>query len=286
MTRNEHLTEILSKVQSVPTLPATVLRVMQMIEDPLCSAADLAQVIQADPAMAIKVLKLANSAYYGFRQKIATVPQAVTLLGFATLKNALLSAAVFDLFRLNTTGFDLAALWKHSVATATAAKLLAKRARFPNSEKAFTAGLLHDIGKVMIARYLPMSLATIVQAVRDEGLPMAAAEQRTIGLAHPAFGAWVMARWGLPSVLVEAVEYHHCPTKAQYSFDLAALVYLANALTHRAGIGSGGDTLPREIDPAILQHFGLSEGALNDLHDALLFKRLEIESFASVAAAA
>ena len=136
------------------------------------------------------------------------------------------------------------------MATATAAKLLAKRARFPNSEKAFTAGLLHDIGKVMIARYLPMSLAAIVQAVREEGLPMALAEQRTIGLAHPAFGAWVMARWGLPSALIEAVEFHHCPTKAQYSFDLAAIVYLANALTHRAGIGSGGDTLPREIDPA------------------------------------
>ena len=128
MTRNDQLTEILSKVQSVPTLPATVLRVMQMIEDPLCSAADLSQVLQADPAMAIKVLKLSNSAYYGFRQKIATVPQAVTLLGFATLKNALLSAAVFDLFRLNVTGFDLPALWKHSVATATAAKA-ARQAR-------------------------------------------------------------------------------------------------------------------------------------------------------------
>ena len=138
----------------------------------------------------------------------------------------------------------------------------------------------------MIARYLPMSLAAIVQAVREEGLTMSAAEQRTIGLAHPAFGAWVMARWGLPSGLVEAVEFHHCPTKAQYAFDLAALVYLANALTHEAGIGCGGDTLPREVDPAILEHFSLGDGAVADLHDALLFKRLEIEAFASVAAAA
>jgi putative nucleotidyltransferase with HDIG domain len=286
MTRDDQLTQILSKVQSVPTLPATVLRVMQMVEDPLCSAAELSQVIQADPAMAIKVLKLANSAFYGFRQKIATVPQAVTLLGFATLKNALLSAAVFDLFRLGVTGFDLPALWKHSVATATASRLLAKRVRFPNSEKAYTAGLLHDIGKVMIARYLPMSLLTILKAVQDDGLSMASAEQRVIGIAHPAFGGWVMARWGLPSALVEAVEYHHTPTKAQHAFDLAALVSIADALTHASGIGNGGDAQPRTVDPVLMEHFGLSTEALTDLHETLLFKRLEIEAFASVAASA
>lgn len=284
MTRNEVLDQIVAKSSDIPTLPATVLRVMQMIEDPLCSTADLAQVIQADPGMASKILRLANSAYYGFRQKISNIPQAVTLLGFATLKNALLSAAVFDLFRLSAaTNFDMVALWKHSVATATAAKLVAKRVRFPNAEKAYTAGLMHDIGKIMIARYLPSSLATIVQIVNTEGLDMQSAELRTLGLAHPAFGAWVMGRWGLPQTLIEAVEFHHHPTHAQYGFDLAGIVNLSNILTHRANIGSGGDTLIREIDPAVLDFFGLNEAALRDLQDALVFKRLEIESFAAVA---
>ena len=287
MTRNEFLDQLIAKVHDVPTLPSTVLRVMQMIEDPLCSTADLAGVITADPAMSAKVLRLSNSAYYGFRQKISNIPQAVTLLGFATLKNALLSAAVFDLFRLSaTTGFDMAALWKHSVAVATAAKLVAKRVRFPNAEKAFTAGLLHDIGKIMIARYLPASLATIAQVVRDEQLAMYDAEARTIGLPHSGFGAWVMSRWSLPSPLIEAVEFHHHPTQAPYSFDLAAIVYLANILAHRAAIGSGGDALIREVDPAILEYFNLNEAALRDLQDALTFKRLEIESFAAVAATA
>ena len=212
MTRNEFLDQLIAKVHDVPTLPTTVLRVMQMIEDPLCSTADLARIITADPAMSAKILRLANSAFYGFRQKISNVPQAVTLLGFATLKNALLSAAVFDLFRLSaTTGFDMAALWKHSVATATAAKMVAKRVRFPNAEKAFTVGLLHDIGKIMIARYLPTSLTTIVQAVNEEQLAMYDAETRTLGLAHPGFGAWVMSRWNLPTPLIEAVEFHHHP---------------------------------------------------------------------------
>lgn len=287
MTRNEFLDQLIAKVRDVPALPTTVLRVMQMIEDPLCSTGDLARVIMADPAMSAKILRLANSAYYGFRQKISNIPQGVTLLGFATLKNALLSAAVFDLFRLAaTTGFDMNALWKHSVGTASAAKIVAKRVRFPNSEKAFSAGLLHDIGKIMIARYLPTSLATIVEAVNEEQIAMYDAETRTIGLAHPAFGAWVMSRWNLPSPLIEAVEFHHHPTKAPHSFDLAAIVYLANILTHRAAIGSGGDTLMREMDPAILDYFGLNETAMKELQESLVFKRLEIESFASVAAAA
>ena len=285
VARNEYLDKILTKVADVPTLPARVLRVMQMIEDPLCAAQDLSRVIQADPAMAAKVLKLANSAYYGFRQQIANIPQAVTLLGFATLKNALLSAAVFDMFRVGGTGFDLPGLWKHSVATATAAKLLAKRVRFPNAEKAFTAGLLHDIGKVMIARYLPASVSAIVEAVERNHLTIHDAERRIVGLPHPDFGAWVLTRWGLPTPLVEAVEFHHRPTEAQYCFDLAGIVYLANILTRQAGIGNGGDSLPREVEPEVLEYFGLAAESLGDLQETIVFKRLEIEAFASAVAA-
>jgi len=284
LMKNPHLEMLLSRITDVPTLPGSVLRVMQMIEDPFCSSSDLAKVIQADPAMAAKVLKLANSSYYGFRQKIGNIPQAVTLLGFATLKNTLLAAAVFDMFRVAGTGFDLPALWKHSVSTATAAKLVAKRARYPHSEKAFTAALLHDVGKIVLARFLPAGLAEIMDAVREEQLAMYDAEKQVLGLAHPALGAWVLGRWGLPAPIVEAVEFHHHPTRAQNSFDLAAIVYLANILAHRAGIGCGGDSLMREMDPFVLEHFGLTESDLGELQDSLVFKRLEIESYAMAAA--
>jgi putative nucleotidyltransferase with HDIG domain len=189
------------------------------------------------------------------------------------------------MFRIGGTGFDMPALWKHSVGTATAAKLFAKRVRFPNAEKAFTAGLLHDIGKVIIARYLPSSLMTVVQIVHDDHLGMYDAEQKAIGLAHPSFGGWVMAKWGLPTALVEAVEYHHHPTRSKFAFDLAGIVYLANIMAHRCNIGNGGDTMMREVDPLVLEYFSMNEGTLLDLQDMLLTKRLEIESFASIAAA-
>jgi len=281
---NPYLESLLARINDIPTLPASVLRVMQMIEDPYCSSSDLAKVIQADPAMAAKVLKLANSSYYGFRQKIGNIPQAVTLLGFATLKNTLLAAAVFDMFRASGTGFDLPGLWKHSVTTATAAKLIAKRARYPQSEKAFTAALMHDIGKIILARFIPQGLAEIVDTVQTEQLAMYDAEKKVLGLSHPALGAWVLGRWNMPGPIVEAVEFHHHPTRAQTSFDLAAIVYLANILAHRSGLGSGGDTLQREMDPLVLEYFSLNETARADLLDSLLFKRLEIESYAASAA--
>ena len=279
--KNPFLESLLSRINDIPTLPASVLRVMQMIEDPFCSSSDLAKVIQSDPAMAAKVLKLANSSYYGFRQKISNIPQAVTLLGFATLKNTLLAAAVFDMFRISGTGFDLPALWTHSVTTATAAKLLAKRARYPQSEKAFTAALMHDIGKIILARFVPQGLAEIVETIQTENLAMYDAEKKVLGLSHPALGAWVLGRWGLPAPIVEAVEFHHHPTRSQNAFDLAGMVYLANILAHRSGIGYSGDGMERELDPLVLDYFKLNEAGLADLQDALTFKRLEIESYAA-----
>ena len=281
--KNPHLESLLSQITEVPTLPTSVLRVMQMIEDPFCSSSDLAKIIQADPAMASKVLKLANSSYYGFRQKISNIPQAVTLLGFATLKNTLLAAAVFDMFRISSTGFDLPAVWQHSITAATAARLIAKRARYPHAEKAFTAALLHDIGKIIIARYVPQGMAEIVEIVYADQTTMYDAEKLVLGLAHPALGAWVLARWGLPAPIVEAVEHHHFPTRAQTSIDLAGIVNLANLLAHRVNIGSGGDFQPRAAAPSLLEHFNLNEPALIELQDALMFKRLEIESYSAAA---
>ena len=282
--QNPYLGSLLSRINDIPTLPASVLRVMQMIEDPFCSSSDLAKVIQADPAMAAKVLKLANSSYYGFRQKIGNIPQAVTLLGFATLKNTLLAAAVFDMFRVAGTGFDLPALWTHSVTAATAAKLLAKRARYPQSEKAFTAALMHDVGKIILARFIPQGLSEIVAVIQTENMAMYDAENKVLGLSHPALGAWVLGRWGLPSPIVEAVEFHHHPTRAQNGFDLAGIVYLANILAHRSGIGYGGDGMEREMDPVVLKFYNLNEAAMGDMQDSLVFKRLEIESYAMSAA--
>jgi putative nucleotidyltransferase with HDIG domain len=282
----ERIERLFARITDIPTLPSSVLTVMRMVEDPNCSAADLARVILTEPAMAAKVLKLANSSYYGFRQKIASIPQAVTLLGFPTLKNALLSASVFDLFRASNIGLDLPSLWKHSIATATASKLFAQRVRFPNVEKAFTVGLLHDVGKIIMARYLNMALLKVLQVAKDENLTIFDAEVKVISLNHAELGAWLLQKWQLPQAITDAVANHHCPSKSQFNFDLAAMAYLANIISHRAKLGNGGDDLPRVADPMVLDYFNLKESALQEVQDSLMFKGLEIDSYASVAAAA
>ena len=149
MTRHEYLDRILPRPTAVPMLPASVLRIIQMAEDPLCSPAELSRMIEADQGIATKVLTLANLPFHGQRHTIMSVPMAVTMLGTSTLKYALLSAAVSDMFRTGGTYFNMPALWKHSVATATAARILAEQVRYPKRSMQFTAGLLHDIGKIV-----------------------------------------------------------------------------------------------------------------------------------------
>lgn len=278
----ECVARILAQVEDIPTLPVTVAAVLRIIDDPDCSVRDLGEVITSDPSLAARVLRLANSAYYGFPRAIAAVPQAITLLGFATLRNVALSTAVFDLLRpTNGNTLDLEALWRHSIGVAAAAKLVARCARYTPLEKAFTAGLLHDIGKLLIARYLSGSVGEIVGLIASEGITIGDAEQRVLGVAHPAFGAWLAARWAFPPSLVDAIAFHHHPERAEDNLPLAGLLSVADTLTHRAAIGSGGDPLPRAFDPIAVQALGLSESDLAELDAALFARRDDIETFAA-----
>ncbi len=279
----EAIDRLLSHANDIPTLPATVFRVIQLAEDPNCSANDLARVLLNDPPMAAKVLRLANSAYYGFSQKISSVPQAITLLGFSTLKNVLLSASVFDFYRQGGAAIDLNGLWKHSVAVATASKLIAKRVRYPNVEKAYTVGLLHDLGKIVIARYLPSALLEVRKIVLEENCAVYDAEVKVLGVNHAEIGAFLLEKWNLPLAVTEAVEYHHHPTRSNFQFYTAAIGYLANILAHRSRIGFSGDEMEREVDPLVREYFGLTEQSMTEMLDNLTFKRLEIDAFCSMA---
>jgi putative nucleotidyltransferase with HDIG domain len=201
----EVIERLLGHANDIPTLPSAVFRIIQLTEDTTCNAADLAQVLMSDPPLAGRVLKLANSAYYGFSQKIAGVQQAITLLGFSTLKNVLLSASVFDFYRMASLSIDLGGLWKHSIAAASAAKLVAKRVRYPHAEKAYTVGLVHDLGKIVIARYLPDELNSVARMVEEQQCSVHDAEEHVIGANHAAIGAYIIEKSKHPPAVVDAV---------------------------------------------------------------------------------
>ncbi len=280
----EQVARILCQVDDIPTLPITVTEVLRIVDMPNCSASRLSGLVQSDPALAARVLRLANSAYYGFPHAISASLQAVTLLGFSTVRNVALSIGVFDLFRLgeNGRGLDLEGLWQHSVGTAAAAKLIAARVRYTPLEKAFTAGLLHDLGKLLIARYLRESQECVMELVHSEGgLTIGEAEQRVLGVSHPAFGAWLAARWNFPPSLVDAIAFHHQPVHAEENLPLAAIVNVADLLARRVGLGCGGDSVPREPDPVILQAIGLDAADMDELCVALEARQGDVQAFAS-----
>ncbi len=284
-TELERVARILAQVEDIPTLPTTVTEVLRVAESPNCSAADLSRLVSADPPLAARVLRLANSAYYGFPRSISAVLQAVTLLGSSTLRNVALSAAAFDLFHTTKDrGLDMEALWRHSVAVAAASRIVARRVRYTPLEKAFTAGLLHDIGKVIIARYLHGSAGRIVSLVHSEKITVVDAEQRVLGVSHAAFGAWLAARWAFPPPLVDAIAFHHNPAQAEENTPLAAIVYVADLITRRANIGSGGDDIERDPHLPTLQTLDLTEADLDDLHDALCAHQDGVEGFAAALA--
>jgi len=280
----ERVEQLFSHVVDIPTLPLSVMRIMDMVDNSDCSVADVAKVLSSDPPLAAKVLKLANSSYYGFRQKISSIPQAAALLGLTTLKNTLLSASLIKVYAGGRTGLNLPALWTHSFAVATASKLIAKTVRFPNSEKAYAAGLLHDLGKIMIARNLRIEYAEIVKIMRHQGMSIGDAEFYVLRVDHADVGAWILHRWRIPNSIAEAVEHHHHPTRCRSNFDICGVVYLANILVHRSGMGSGGDSVIREVDPVVTRYFGLNENSLSTLLFHLEEKRSEITSLATVSA--
>jgi putative nucleotidyltransferase with HDIG domain len=278
--------EALKTVTDVPTLPTTVLQVLQLLEFSDCSVTDLAKVIMRDPPMAAKVLKIANSSFYGFRQSIGTINQAITVLGFSTLKNALLSMSVFDLFSDVSKGVDLPGLWTHSIGTATAAKIIAQKLRHPNVEKTYTAGLLHDLGKVIIAKYLPGRALQAIDLSRAQKIKLEAAELRILGATHADVGAWLLHHWKLPSTVVDAVRLHHQPTRSQDNFELTAIVYLANILCHHAKIGNSGDRDDLQIDSRVFTYYKFKDADWVEMRDALTAKKPEITAFSQSTAKA
>lgn len=230
----------LDEVVTLPSLPETVVRVAQMVENPECRLKDVAGAISADPALAIKTLRLVNSAYYGLGQQVTTLEHAVVLLGIKVIKNLALTATVFETFKSGTSVF-----LRHSVACGTAMRAITENTLTPASkhitaDEAFVYGLLHDIGKVIVEEFLPQEAAKIPALMQARRITWYQAEQALLGVDHAQVGARLAAKWKLAPLLIHAIEGHHdlvrCPDDA--SRVLAATVAVADYLCGACGLHS------------------------------------------------
>jgi len=235
------------------TLPTVITQLISLIDNPKTSARNVAQLISTDQALTAKILKLANSAFYGFPREIATVDLAVVVLGFETVKNLGLTVSVLERFsgQGDNSQFDRQKFWEHSIACGVAAKLLAGRLTYRVAGEAFAAGILHDIGKLILSQYFPTEFDEILQVMREEDLYIGKAEEKVLGVTHAEVGSWLAERWNLPRSLEETIAFHHAPGRVEGSAELPSLVHLADFLCRR-------ERMPNP-DPASLRSFGIHE---------------------------
>lgn len=262
---------VITEVDRLPPLPAIVIGVLRLLDDPRTSGQQVAESLGRDPVLTSRVLRLANSAWYTWTRRISTIQEAVVLVGFAAVRGQVLAAAAFEVMRRGAPGYalDQELLWQHSVAVGAGARFLARRYGRVDGEVAFVAGLLHDIGKVVLGKFLGPRYDEVMRQM-GAGTDFAAAERNVLGCDHAQVGAEAARRWRLPDALIEAIEYHHRPLEIGES-RLADVVHVADALALTLGLGVGADQLLYPCCEEVTARVGIAPSAV----DALLVDMAE-----------
>jgi putative nucleotidyltransferase with HDIG domain len=224
----------LDRIPNIPTLPAVALKVNRMLQDYDISIKNLSKAIEKDQAMVSKILRLVNSAFYGFRSRINTIPHTVTILGFNTVRNAVVSVSIIDAFsgKDSAKGFDITDFWKHSVAVAVTSRHLGEKTRLFAPDECFVAGILHDMGKVVLAQFFKDLFGQVCVATREQGLSFYEAEKKLLPVNHAQIGGHLAKKWQLPASLFEAISYHHAVRKSATHFNLLMVVHVANIIVN------------------------------------------------------
>ena len=270
---------VLQQLDSLPTLPGIVVRLLNLTGSPDAKITEVAKLIGADPALTSKVLSLVQSAAAGIRQPVTTVHQAIVMLGFETIRNLVLSVKVFEVFQHDETPseasrFARGEFWKHSLAVATAAEMLATRAKVKlSSHDAFVCGLLHDLGKVAFDTVMPKSFDRVVEVATMTRGDIADAERRIIGLDHSVAGKRLAEAWNLPPIIIQTLWLHHSsPTSVPAGIGnpgMVQLIGLADLLTRRQHIGFSGNYLYPFDVKEYLPPLGLTEGDVAAVTESL-----------------
>jgi putative nucleotidyltransferase with HDIG domain len=234
VTQTQSVGQVVQKVRDLAVLPQVVHQIIHLTSNPNASAKDLERLISIDQGMSTRVLNTVNSAYYGFSRKIASIKDAVVLLGFKAVRNLAMTVSMFDLFVGKTDRQNLrrGKWWRHSIDTALCARLIASQVSGVSPDEAYTAGLLHDIGKPLLDRYGDAPYEQVEDLVA-QGVPELTAEQQVYGCDHAAVGRAVSLHWGFPEKLVEAIGCHHADSSdGLQDAPLTAVVVLANHVAH------------------------------------------------------
>jgi putative nucleotidyltransferase with HDIG domain len=271
--KRSEIKKIIMDTRTLPTLPGVVLKLNELSESKRASVQEMARIVTSDQALSARILRLANSPSYGF-YRVSTISNAMILLGVNVVKSLALSSSFFEIMENDSVG-----LWEHSLGVGAAANLIAGKLKLPESEEIATAGLLHDIGKVVISLKCRDAESRIRSAVREKQLFSREAEQEMLDTDHAEVGAWLAKCWFLPDKLSEPIAFHHDVSRAMNHRVKTAVVHLADVLIKASGFGDGGDSLVPLIQQEAWDVLRLTDQQLAELVDELEDKLIEVKCF-------
>ncbi len=260
-------------IKDLPTVPSVLMKLVTLSLDNVANADAMSKIINLDMTISAKLLRISNSAFYGFRGKVTNISRAIMILGFNEVKSQALGMSMFQAFSKATGNVGLISatkLWTHSIATAAVSKYLTKKIGAESSETVATACLLHDIGKVVLLHSFREDYKKVAAIIEKTKCSIAEAELQVFKVTHNTIGEWLCKRWKMPDEIVQCVKYHAEPDKAKDEhFHIVSMVHIANIVTQRSFVGFGGDELKHEVSQTALARLGFSEEGLQQAIDYL-----------------
>ncbi|WP_172683847.1 HDOD domain-containing protein [Desulfosarcina cetonica] len=238
---------------NLPTLPTVAMEINRMLQDIETPIERLVTVLERDPSMVLRILRLVNSSFFGLKNRVSSLRHAITLLGYGTVQSAVVTISVIDALTLKNAfkGFDITTFWSHAIGVAVMCRHLADRTRLALAEEAFTAGLVHDIGKVVLINSFPDRFSAILERIQTDRITFFAAEQALDSWPHTRIGSHLAKRWMLPEMLEKSIQGHHHAVHRADTPPVAGLVRVADILVNlmegRVGYQLDTDTLPPAI---------------------------------------
>lgn len=258
---------IIRTVENLRPMPTSITRALRAIEDSSATSTEISEIIGLDQALSASILQAANSVSMGYSTDCSKLSEAVMRLGFKRLKGIILGIAAVGPYNQSLKGYRFGAgeLWNHSIATAVSAEWISRELRYPDPEEAYTAGLLHDMGKLFLDQFVFSDYTRIVDLMLKYKLTLYMAEEQLLGIDHANVGGLIAEKWNFPIVLIDAIRYHHTPSFARTNQRLPAIINVANSFFENTG-NQNALFFERSIHPETYQILNISQERIDQMH--------------------
>jgi len=263
----EHIIKSTTQVASLPTIYT---KIDEALSSANCTNTYLVDILSEDTALSARLLRLANSAMFNFPSKIDSISQAITIIGTQQLRALVLASSVMKLFKdIPEDLINMEMFWRHSIACGVCARIFASLRRAANVEYYFLAGLLHDIGRLIMFKEVPNEISSAMKQAKETKQLLFKVEKEILGFDHAKLGAMLLKDWKLPPQLVESTAYHHTPNRSADYQDEVAIVHVADIIANVAQLGSSGEHLVPTLDTQAWERIGLPDATINVVLDEL-----------------